>query len=122
MREKGYINEGPTFGEGTGLLNLNNQMGCREGFGAELTDGSFRIEVRYGHPQLSISENMQDIPEYDPRDLTAAIDAPGLCLFTSFALNADDYAERGWDSEGVPTPEKLRELGLGEPVILHAHT
>jgi aldehyde:ferredoxin oxidoreductase len=27
------------------------------------------------------------------QDLTAAIDSLGLCLFTSFALNADDYAE-----------------------------
>jgi len=27
------------------------------------------------------------------QDLTAAIDSTGLCLFTSFAMNADDYAE-----------------------------
>lgn len=27
------------------------------------------------------------------QDLTAAIDSSGLCLFTSFAMNADDYAE-----------------------------
>lgn len=119
------------------------------------------------------------------QDLTAAIDATGMCLFTSFALDADDYADlltattgikidsaellkvgeriwnlqklynikrgfgrkddtlperllkeplkegapagqvwkgdemldeyytlRGWDREGIPTPEKLRELSL----------
>lgn len=119
------------------------------------------------------------------QDLTAAIDSVGLCLFTSFALGADEYADlynavcgtnltgadmlkageriynlervfnqkagidssqdtlpkrlldepipdgpskgwvtklgemlpeyyslRGWDSKGVPTPEKLQELGL----------
>ncbi len=119
------------------------------------------------------------------QDLTAAIDASGMCLFTSFALGAGDYADlltattgvkvdseellkvgeriwnlqklynikrgfgrkddtlpdrllteplkegapagqvsrihemldeyyalRGWDAEGIPTKEKLRELGL----------
>ncbi len=120
------------------------------------------------------------------QDLSAAIDASGMCLFTSFALGADDYADlltattgmkidaaellkigdriwnlqklynirrgfgkkddtlparllneplmegavkgqvwrrdemldeyytlRGWDREGTPTPEKLKDLGLG---------
>ena len=119
------------------------------------------------------------------QDLTAAIDSTGMCLFTSFAMNADDYADminavtgfdydaasllaagdriwnmeklfninsglgkaddtlpkrlleegipdgpskgnlsqldemlpkyydvRGWDAEGVPTAEKLAELGI----------
>lgn len=119
------------------------------------------------------------------QDLTAAIDSTGMCLFTSFAMNADDYADminavtgfdydaasllaagdriwnmeklfnidsglgkaddtlpkrlleegivdgpskgslsqlsemlpkyyevRGWDAEGVPTAEKLTELGI----------
>lgn len=119
------------------------------------------------------------------QDLTAAIDSSGMCLFTSFAMNADDYADminavtgdnfdaaglltagdriwnmeklfninsglgkaddtlpkrlleepiadgpsagklsrlgemlpkyyevRGWDTEGVPTAEKLAELGI----------
>ena len=32
-----------------------------------------------------------------------------------FQLGLDDYyAARGWDSDGVPTIEKLNELGLGE--------
>jgi aldehyde:ferredoxin oxidoreductase len=119
------------------------------------------------------------------QDLTAAIDASGMCLFTSFALGPEDYADllsattgmkidtaellkvgeriwnlqklynikrgfgrkddtlparllneplkegaptgqvwrreemldeyytlRGWDTEGIPTPEKRKELGL----------
>ena len=42
------------------------------------------------------------------QDLTAAIDATGMCLFTSFALDADDYADLMtaatgilFDSEGI---------------------
>lgn len=119
------------------------------------------------------------------QDFTAAIDSVGLCLFTSFAMNADDYADlynavcgtqitgsdfilageriwnlerlfnlkagidpsqdtlpkrllkeplpdgpskgwvhqlevllpqyyqlRGWDANGIPTPQKLKELGV----------
>jgi aldehyde:ferredoxin oxidoreductase len=26
------------------------------------------------------------------------------------------YALRGWTSEGIPTPEKLQSLGLGEVI------
>ncbi|MEI8331206.1 MAG: aldehyde ferredoxin oxidoreductase family protein [Methanomicrobiales archaeon] len=35
------------------------------------------------------------------QDLTAAIDASGMCLFTSFALNADDYASLISASTGI---------------------
>ncbi len=236
MREKGYINEGPKFGDAAGIVDLVRQIGLREGFGAELTDGSYRFAERHGHPELSMSVKKQDLPAYDPRglqghglsyatsnrggdhvygymvspevlgapekldpytsdgkaawvqvfqDLSAAIDASGMCLFSSFALDATDYADltaatmgidldaagfikigeriwnlqklfnikvgytkaddtlpkrllteplkegapkgrvwerepllseyysvRGWDADGVPTEEKLRELGL----------
>lgn len=236
MREKGYINEGPKFGEADGIIDLVRQIALREGFGAELTDGSYRFAERHGHPELSMSVKKQDLPAYDPRglqghglsyatsnrggdhvygymvspevlgspekldpyindgkaawvrtfqDFTAAIDASGMCLFSSFALDATDYADltaattgidldaaaflkigeriwnlqklfnikvgytkaddtlpkrllteplkegapkgrvwerepllseyysvRGWDADGVPTEEKLRELGL----------
>ncbi len=46
------------------------------------------------------------------QDLTAVIDSEGLCLFSSFALNADDYrdllaAATGWDI----TTEELMKIG-----------
>ena len=51
-------------------------------------------------------------------DLTAAIDSAGLCLFTSFALGADDYAAllsggTGWDmtaDEVMKTGERVWNL------------
>ncbi|MGC9435789.1 MAG: aldehyde ferredoxin oxidoreductase family protein [Methanomicrobiales archaeon] len=143
MREKGYIDEGPQFGETDGLLDLIRGIAHREGFGAELADGSYRFCERHGHPELSMSVKKQDMPAYDPRglqghglqyatsvrggdhvygymvapevlgspekldpytsegkaewtktfqDLTAAIDSSGMCLFSSFALGAEDYA------------------------------
>ncbi len=140
-----------------------------------------------GLPEQLDRFELQGKPEWAKifQDLTAAIDSSGLCLFTSFALGADDYAAlynavcgtdmtgdefiqageriwnleklynlragidasqdtlpprllnepipegpskgwvhkldellpkyyevRGWDAEGVPTPEKLKELAI----------
>lgn len=36
------------------------------------------------------------------QDLTAAIDASGMCLFTSFALDANDYADLVSAATGMP--------------------
>lgn len=140
-----------------------------------------------GSPEKLDRFSLEDKPTWAKtfQDITAAIDSIGLCLFTSFALGADDYAElynavcgtnltgadflksgeriwnlekifnlkagidpsqdtlpkrlleepipdgpskgwvhklsellpeyykvRGWDEKGIPTPEKLKELGL----------
>lgn len=236
MAERGYVDYDIRFGDAEKMLALVDMIGERRGIGDELAEGSYRFADRYGHPELSMSVKMQELPAYDPRglqghglqyatsvrggdhvygymislevlgspekldpytsegkamwtralqDLTAAIDASGMCLFTSFALDAADYADlvaastgmdidaqgmmrlgeriwnlqklfnmkvgytkkddtlpqrllneplregapegrvwereplldeyyavRGWDEEGVPTPEKLEELGL----------
>ncbi len=49
------------------------------------------------------------------QDLTAAIDASGMCLFTSFALDAQDYADLIATTTGMPidTTELLR---IGERI------
>jgi len=45
-------------------------------------------------------------------DLTAAIDSSGLCLFTSFALGADDYAAFLSHGTGIEmSPEELLKTG-----------
>lgn len=48
-----------------------------------------------GLPEKLDRLTLQGKPEWVKifQDLTASIDATGLCLFTSFALNADDYAQ-----------------------------
>ena len=51
-------------------------------------------------------------PDRAPRDLWAL---PYISLFRSDELDAmldRFYAIRGWTSEGIPTDEKLSELGL----------
>jgi len=48
-----------------------------------------------GSPQKLDPYSLKDKPQWAKtfQDLTAAIDASGMCLFTSFALGADDYAD-----------------------------
>ena len=42
--------------------------------------------------------------------------AKGVCVSDEeMQIGLDDYyAVRGWSSDGIPTPEKLNELGLGD--------
>ncbi|MDG6256996.1 MAG: aldehyde ferredoxin oxidoreductase family protein [Methanomicrobiaceae archaeon] len=243
MAERGYVDYDIRFGDAEKMLELVDMIAERRGIGDELAEGSYRFADRYGHPELSMSVKMQELPAYDPRglqghglqyatsvrggdhvygymismevlgspekldpftnegkakwtralqDLTAAIDASGMCLFTSFALDANDYADlvaattgmdidgrgmmrlgeriwnlqrlfnmkvgytkkddtlpprllneplqegapagrvwerqplldeyyslRGWDRGGMPTPEKLEELGLSTGHLHH---
>ena len=144
MAEKGYVKHPIRFGDAEGMLELVGQIAKREGIGDELAEGSYRFSLKHGHPELSMSSKMQELPAYDPRgiqgyglatatsvrggdhvygymispevlgapekpdpfvtkgkpqwvktfqDLTSAIDASGMCLFTSFALDAQDYAD-----------------------------
>jgi len=46
------------------------------------------------------------------QDLTSSIDASGICLFTSFALDAEDYADLLTATTGVKTDaEELLKVG-----------
>ncbi len=163
MAEKGYVDHPIRFGDAKGMLKLVEQIAKREGIGDELAEGSFRFATKYGHPELSMSSKMQELPAYDPRgiqgyglatatsvrggdhvyaymispeilgapekldpylltgkpqwvktlqDLTAAIDALGMCLFTSFAVDAEDYADLFTATTGIKTDaEELLKTG-----------
>ena len=241
MVEKGIISDNDLdmeleWGSGAALVEMVKKIACREGFGNEMAEGSYRLAEKYGHPEYSMSVKKQELPAYDPRgqqgigleyatsnrggchvrgymtapeilgipvqvdadategkpellkifqDLTALCDSSGICLFTTFALGLpeiaaqvrtatglnlsdeefllageriwnlerlfnlragfsaqDDtlparllnepmkdgphkgnvvkldvmmpeyYSVRGWDENGVPTGDKLKELGL----------
>jgi len=245
LYDRGYIKKeelekGPElkFGNSETLLYYIKKMAYKEGIGAKMALGSYRLAESYGHPEISMTVKKMEIPAYDPRgvqghglgyatsnrggchvraylispeilgapvkldpqelkdkpewvklyqDLTAVIDSCGMCLFTSFALGLADYTEllnkatgfnysqeellqageriwnmerlfnleagltakddtlpkrlleepissgpnkgqvhrlgemlphyyeiRGWTKDGIPTAEKLKELGLDE--------
>lgn len=131
------------FGNSASVIEWTKKMADKEGLGAKLAQGSFRLCEMYGAPEFSMTVKKQELPAYDPRgiqgmglsyatsnrggchvrgymispeilglpvkldkfatdekaywtkifqDFTASIDSCGLCLFTSFAMGADDYA------------------------------
>ncbi|MDF2881153.1 MAG: putative tungsten-containing aldehyde ferredoxin oxidoreductase [Clostridiaceae bacterium] len=152
LYQRGYIkdeeiagdNLSLNWGDAESMLGWIKKMGLREGFGAKMADGSYRLCESYGAPEYSMTVKKQEIPAYDPRaiqghgvtyavnnrggchikgymvspeilgypekldrfslegkagyarvfhDLTAVIDALGLCIFTTFGLGAQDYVD-----------------------------
>ncbi len=241
MFEKGIIPEEDIgmplkFGDAEAMVKMIELAGKKEGFGAKLALGSYRLAEMYGAPEYSMTVKKQEFPAYDGRvaqgmaleyatsnrgachvrgylispeilgipekldphttenkawwakafqDVTAVVDSVGVCLFTTFGINinhiqqmfdaatgleytADDllkageriynlerlfnlkagidpkedtlpkrileepvkqgpgsgltarlqemlseyYKERGWDENGIPTEEKLKELNI----------
>lgn len=150
LYQKGYIKDDELdgisleFGNSEATIAWTQKIGKKEGLGAKMAEGSYRLCEMYGVSELSMSVKKLELPAYDPRgiqgqglqfatsnrggchvrgymispeilgspekldrftlegkaqwvkifqDLTAVIDSLGLCLFTSFAMNAADYAE-----------------------------
>ncbi|GAB6154274.1 aldehyde ferredoxin oxidoreductase family protein [Desulfosporosinus burensis] len=130
------------FGHAKGMVEWIRKIAYREGLGAKMALGSYRLAESYGAVELSMSVKKQELPAYDPRgvqgqglsyatsnrggchvrgyvvspeilgglkeidrfsiegkaqsvksfqDLSAVIDSVGLCLFSSFALGLSDY-------------------------------
>jgi aldehyde:ferredoxin oxidoreductase len=72
LYEKGVIDESISgrplrFGDGDAVLELIEKIACREGFGAQLAEGSYRLAQHYEHPEVSVTARRQELPGYDPR-------------------------------------------------------
>lgn len=94
------------FGDAETMVRLVEMAGMREGFGAQLADGSYRLAERYGHPEYSMSVKKQEMPAYDPR----GVQGIGLQFATS---NRGGCHVRGY----TVSPEVL-----GVPVKVDQHT
>lgn len=68
-----------TFGNAQAMVRCTELIGCKEGFGALLAEGSARLAARFDHPELSMSVKRLELPAYDPR----AFRAMALALATS---------------------------------------
>lgn len=55
------------FGDGDAVIDLLEKTAYRQGFGAVLAEGSYRMAEAYGHPEFSITAKKQEFPGYDPR-------------------------------------------------------
>jgi aldehyde:ferredoxin oxidoreductase len=72
LYEKGVIDESISgrplrFGDADAVLELIEKIACREGFGAQLAEGSYRLAQHYEHPEVSVTARRQELPGYDPR-------------------------------------------------------
>lgn len=151
------------FGDADAMVEMVKAMGCREGFGDALAEGSYRLAEKYGHPEYSMSVKKQEFPAYDGRgaqgmglqyatsnrgachvrgymispeimgapqkldpfeteekagwnkafqDTTAVVDSSGVCLFNTFAIGAPEILEYLKAATGVEmTLEELMKAG-----------
>jgi aldehyde:ferredoxin oxidoreductase len=108
LYEKGYMPKADaggidlSFGNADVIVQLTEMAGKREGIGAKIGDGSYRLGEAYGHPELSMSAKKQEMPAYDPR----AVQGMGLEYATS---NRGGCHVRGYliSPEILGVPEKL---------------
>ena len=57
------------FGDADGMIAMVRAAARRQGFGEELAQGSWRLAVKYGHPEMSITAKKLEFPSYDARGL-----------------------------------------------------
>ena len=152
LYEEGYIKDDDIgdapplrFGNTEVLHYYIPKIAKREGFGAILAEGGYRVAEKFGNVDIFMGVKKQELPAYDPRgaeghglgyatdnrggdhikaylispeilgypfkmdphdisdekvkmlilfqDLTAVIDAAGMCVFTTFGLGGDDYRD-----------------------------
>ncbi len=79
LAERGLLDSDLRFGRADLLADTVREIGRRQGIGAELADGSFRLAEKYGVPELSMSSKKMEMPAYDPRGMQGQ----GLLFATS---------------------------------------
>ncbi len=79
LTERGLLESELEFGRADLLAETVEKIGLRQGIGAELADGSYRLAEKYGVPELSMSAKKLEMPAYDPRGMQGQ----GLLFATS---------------------------------------
>jgi aldehyde:ferredoxin oxidoreductase len=82
------------FGDTNSMVGWTKKMALKEGFGAKLALGSFRLCESYGHPEFSITVKKLEIPAYDPRGaqgqgLAFATNNRGGCHVKGYMINPE---------------------------------
>lgn len=112
MAEKGLISSNNIgfdlkFGDPDAIITLTHQIANMDGFGKELSQGSFRLSSSYGHPELSVTAKKQEFPGYDPRGSKGM----GLLYATSNKGASHMSGDIAY-SEVFGVPEKIDALSL----------
>ena len=151
------------FGDVEAIVEFAKKTAYKEGFGARLAEGSYRLAESVGHPELSMSVKKQEMPAYDGRgaqgmglsyatsnrggchvrgymtspeilgipvkldplvtegkaallkifqDLTAVVDSAGICLFTTFGMGLPEIGAQLRPATGYSyTDEEILAIG-----------
>lgn len=94
LNQRGLINEGLNFGDGQKVIEMVAKMARREGFGADLAEGSWRLASKYNTPQYAMCAKKQELPAYDPRGaqgqaLAFATSNRGGCHLRGFMIGME---------------------------------
>jgi aldehyde:ferredoxin oxidoreductase len=112
LYEKGHLPEEDAgmplrFGDADAVIAMVKLAGKREGFGALLAEGSYRLAEKYGHPEYSITAKKQEFPGYDPRGSKGM----GL-LYATSNIGASHMSGDLAYMEVFGVPEKLDPLTI----------
>ncbi|KZL90709.1 aldehyde ferredoxin oxidoreductase family protein [Clostridium magnum] len=115
LYQRGYIKDDEIAGDGLSLnwgdaksmVEWVKKMGLKEGFGAKMSDGSYRLCDSYGVPEYSMTVKKQELPAYDPRGaqghgITYAVNNRGGCHIKGYMISP----------EILGYPEKLDRFAL----------
>lgn len=93
------------FGDADSIVEFATKTALKEGFGARLAEGSYRLAESVGRPDLSMTVKKQEMPAYDGRGAQGM----GLCYATS---NRGGCHVRGYmtSPEILGIPEKMDPL------------
>ena len=69
LAERGKIDADLHFGQSEKLLDLIRDTAYRRGLGDDMAEGSYRMALKYGAPELSMSVKKLELPAYDPRGM-----------------------------------------------------
>ena len=111
LYDRGIIDDAQTggpirWGDAARLVELTRMTGYREGFGAQLAEGSYRLAARYNHPELAMVSKKLELPGYDPRGLQAQ----GVAYATSPIGASHCRAHMAYaEMVGIPEPVDRHE-------------
>jgi aldehyde:ferredoxin oxidoreductase len=99
MFQRGVITEQQAgvrlaFGSAEALLALTEKTAVRQGFGNELAEGSARMTIRFGCPELFMGVRGQEFPAYDPRGIQGmglgyATSNRGACHLKAYTVSPE---------------------------------
>jgi aldehyde:ferredoxin oxidoreductase len=103
-RERGWLEDAPSFGDAPGLLRLLDDIGARRGLGALLAEGSRRAAEQVGNGAQAIAAHVKglEIPGYEPRALKAM--ALGLAVSSR---GADHNRSGAYEEDFRPGADRL---------------